>query len=149
MQFYSGRLIRGETALGLSFIDIDNDAYEAWGESLITDRSRLLRLIDYAVKGGATTVVVDIELTRSGDGDEALLDYLSTYSDATPLIFLRTLEAPVSDRVVRIPRPSILDGAVANSAPVYFASTSFIRDGDHVVRGWRLWEPVCNNGVPA
>jgi CHASE2 domain-containing sensor protein len=149
MQSFIGRVIRSDSALRLAFIDIDDEAYKAWGERLITDRSRLVRLIDYAVQGGASSVVVDVELTHPSDSDNALRNYVATYSSPAPLIFLRTFETPVSDRIARNIRPTILDGVSAKGAPIYFASTSFIRDSDEVVRGWRLWEPVCRDGVPA
>ena len=53
MHLYSGKIIHRDRARPLAFIDKDNQAFSAWGEKLITDRTHMKRLIEYAVDGGA------------------------------------------------------------------------------------------------
>jgi hypothetical protein len=153
MRAYTGEVIRPDRARPLAFIDIDDAAFRAWGGSLITDRNRLLQLIKYAVQSGAAAVMVDVDLTPGpNQGDEAMRAWLAGYAadgrSVPPLIFLRSFAGPPDPLVTRTPRPSLADVARAG-APVLFASVAFLRDDDQVVRRWRLWEPVCRNGIPA
>ncbi|MGH7257553.1 MAG: CHASE2 domain-containing protein, partial [Nitrospiraceae bacterium] len=87
-----------------TFVDIDEAAYQRWGEPLGTPRDKLLQLVQFAVESRAKLVVVDIELTKrigairdkngtaspggseapaSGDADRRLANYLETYANQT------------------------------------------------------------------
>ena len=153
MRAFSGEMIRRETAQPLAFIDIDDAAFAAWGDPMVTPRSHMLRLIQYAAAGGAKAVVIDVDLTRPAKGDDALLAYLAGYGargmDTAPLIFIREFEGQPKRNVARKARPSLADAASRDDTRIHFASVAFERDDDQVVRRWRLWEQTCRNDIVA
>ena len=164
MRAYAGDIIDPRTAQPLAFIDIDDDAFAAWGKSTVTDRGKLLQLIEYASQSGAAVVIVDVDLPlpdiQHGDnakpGDDALLNYVRGYGakgeQVPPLIFITSFEGRAKPGVAREPIASLLDatqgGQDGAKSPVHFASVDFHRDSDQVVRDWHLWQPVCREGTP-
>jgi CHASE2 domain-containing sensor protein len=82
-------LMKKETALALSevprtplfFIDISRDDYERWGRPLLTPRSELIRMMDWAWQNGAKVIVLDILLDKPDccdpAGDRELAAYLN------------------------------------------------------------------------
>ncbi len=62
------------------FIDIDQETFIKWGESLLTPRDKIAKIIEYAYKGGAKVIVIDILLESrdccNAPGDEKLRNTL-------------------------------------------------------------------------
>ena len=62
-----GRLIVGQeiptTKEKFVFLDIDEQTHQLWGD-LFVSRNKITELIDFAVKGGARLVIVDIDLSQ-------------------------------------------------------------------------------------
>ncbi|MEW8508454.1 MAG: CHASE2 domain-containing protein [Candidatus Thiodiazotropha sp.] len=144
------------------FIDIDEYSYRAWGEPLVTPRDKLARLLDYAIEGRPALVLLDVDLSRRTENDQALLEILLRYrekgpvnSALPPIILARTFRRPdpgSHDQLIE-ERQSFLDGIVSASPKLHWASTLFELESDRVIRRWRLFEPSCNgargNVIPA
>ena len=131
------------------FLDIDERSYRHWGEPLFTPRDKLLKLIRYAVEGGAAAVIVDVELSStSGNNDQALQDYLSNFDAGLPhapeILLVRGIRMPVlkEDGLVE-QRRSFLDDSVKNNSHLHWAAPLYQLDEDAIVRRWRLWEATC------
>jgi CHASE2 domain-containing sensor protein len=94
-----------KSAVPFAVLDIDEPTYRSWGEPFHTPRDRLLKLIDYAVRGGAALVVVDVDLSQRGHdpaADAGLRDYLAHYGGprARPILLVRTFREPLSQEAV-------------------------------------------------
>lgn len=140
-----------------ALIDIDEATYRHWGEPFHIPRDRLLTLIDYAVRGGAALVVVDIDLSQHGfdaAADARLQEYLAHYTGPgqPPLILSRAFRESLDPAVTpyRSERRSFLeeDPRIAQSPLIHWGSPLFNLDDDRVLRRWRLWEIVCTEGRP-
>lgn len=145
-------------SLPFALLDIDEATYRHWVEPFHIPRDRLLALIDYAVRGGAALVVVDIDLSQRGfdaAADTRLQEYLAHYTSSgqPPLILSRAFQESLKPEVTayRAERRSFLeaDPRIAQSPLIHWGSPLFNLDDDRVVRRWRLWEIVCNEGRPA
>lgn len=147
-----------EAAMPFVILDIDERTYQAWGEPFHMPRDRLARLIDYAVRGGAELVVVDVDLSQRGHdpkADARLRSYLAeagSQPEGPPIILARTFRAPLdaAGGAFRIVRRSFLeeDARIANAARIHWGSTLFELDRDRLLRRWRLWEIACADGQP-
>ena len=73
MRAFSGEMIRRETAQPLAFIDIDDAAFAAWGDPMVTPRSHLLRLIHTLLRAARRLWSSMWDGTRPAKGDDALL----------------------------------------------------------------------------
>lgn len=142
-------------SLSFALLDIDEATYRQWGEPFHLPRDRVLTLIDYAVRGGAALIVVDIDLSQHGAdpaADARLQAYLAQYADPThpPLILSRVFRESLEPGVTEYPseRRSFLedDERIARSPLIHWGSPLFNLDDDRVLRRWRLWETVCTNG---
>jgi CHASE2 domain-containing sensor protein len=159
----------------LAWINIDDNAYRAWGVPLMTRRDKLRDLIAFAVKGKPRAVLVDIALTDAnatnatyGRYDSTLQQYLEAYPKTCvrpcPAIILPRLfgaaqeyaytgQPPPAKRAL----PSFLDASLGTSAqdpwrtdgPVVWASVEADHESDSIIRHWRLWEVACNAAGPA
>jgi len=132
----------------MTFIDIDERSYRHWGEPLTVPRDKLLSLIRYAVEGGASIIMVDVELSRLiSPDDQALSAYLSGFhlaSSAPPEILLaRGLRYPLKGGSLFEQRPSFLDSVVLSNPHLHWAAPLYSLDDDGVIRHWRLWESTC------
>jgi CHASE2 domain-containing sensor protein len=153
MRTWRGQDIDPATARPLAFLDIDDAAFRRWGGSGVTNRARLRDLIRYAAGGGASLVVVDVDLSypdlTQGSGDAALLDWLRDYHSGPNLIFARALSPPPpNEPTAWQAQGSLLEPIVANNPLVHFATAVFTMDADSTVRRWRLWEKLCDNDKP-
>jgi CHASE2 domain-containing sensor protein len=139
--------------LPVTVIAIDDATYDAWGEPLLTPKSRLKELIEVAARAKPTAIVVDIDL-RYKDPDEvgaaALLQFLTSY-DGPPLVIARAsspisagLEAGDGSGLVRLTKTPF-DAAIAGNPRLFMATTLFEVDRDFVIRRWRLWETDCTS----
>ena len=52
----------------LVWIDVDQTTYLAWHSPMATPRDKLCRLVDFAVRGGARVVVVDVDFSQPATG---------------------------------------------------------------------------------
>ncbi|MBV8172744.1 MAG: CHASE2 domain-containing protein [Candidatus Eremiobacteraeota bacterium] len=90
--------------------------------------------------------------------DQALADYLRGYDARCPrsgarsgcpsIILTRGLRTSAHDLLsngapAHEPRPSFLEPIGRDSNSIAFGTAVFHVDADGLVRGWRLWEPVC------
>ncbi len=133
-------------------LDIDEPTYRAWNEPFHVPRDRLLKLIDYAVQGGAALVIVDVDLSQRGHdlaADQALQDYLANYGAAgkPPLLLARAFRSPLpGQHALPTERRSFLeqDGRIAASPLIQWGSTLFELDQGQLLRRWRLWQITCD-----
>jgi CHASE2 domain-containing sensor protein len=154
IQMYRGTVpSRGE--LPIAFIDIDESTYLAWEEPPFTPREKLAALLRHAIDGGASAIVVDIDLSRSrGPGDEALLMLLKAYgtdgaeaSSLPPVIFARAVRPgiPGETSIRPVERASFLDPLVAQAQRLHWGTPLFEQDADSKVRRWYLWATLCDS----
>lgn len=137
-------------------LDIDEATYRAWGEPFHIPRDRLLKLIDYAVRGKAALIVVDVDLSRRGEdraADEHLQAYLAQHAvqGGTPILLARTFRNPLPEETgYPAERRSFLedDPRIAHSPLIQWGSTMFALDQDGMLRRWHLWQPACAEGRP-
>lgn len=165
IQMYRGVLRGDATNLRpITYLDIDEETYRSWDEPLSVPRSKLQRLIKYAVDGRASLIIVDVELSKETDknADSELKLYLenpcppsnASPSDQRPLCtpphILLARGLRMSPGTSTRPRPSFLDESVVPEQRPYlhWASSLFDQDGDGVIRRWHLWEPVCDSSPP-
>lgn len=144
---------RGRPDLVFTMLDMDERSFrdEAWQEPYHVPRDKLLKLIQFAVEGKSSMIIVDVDLSKPGvdpQADAALKDYLIHYPvSGPPLILLRAkrTEPGESSHAIGEFRETILgDLEVAN---IHFAQPLFQRDTrDSVVRRWVLMEPGCYKG---
>jgi CHASE2 domain-containing sensor protein len=133
-------------------LDIDEPTYRAWDEPFHVPRDRLLKLIDYAVQGGAALVIVDIDLSQRGYdpvADRALQDYLANYGATSkqPLLLVRAFRPPLpGQHALPTERRSFLeqDARITASPSIQWGSTLFELDQGQLLRRWRLWQITCN-----
>lgn len=140
-----------EATVPFSFIDIDSDTFLKWGEPIQTPRDKLATLISYAIASDPMSLTVDIDLSRPGDtGDEALLDALQSTDNSFPILLMKTFreELPGSNRSYREQRLGAFEQLVEDNPNIHWASPLYSRDGDFVVRRWRMWEQTCRDGSP-
>ena len=148
------------------FLDIDNDTIAKWPAVPYTPRDKLLKLIQYAVNGGAAVVIVDVNLSEPinplsprhdlSPDDKNLAGYLGEYSrrpalqtkdgreECRPVIILdRHLQR--TPKGCWTLKKSFLDPSIdESSGTVQWGSVQFNVDPDALVRFWRLWEQTCD-----
>jgi CHASE2 domain-containing sensor protein len=141
------------TAAEILWIDIDDDSYLRWYAPAVTPRDRLCRLIDFAVRGGARTVVVDVDLTNPtppgryptlepcspgsgrapthGTADGILVEYLRNYArmcagaaHCATIVLVRSLRSSYDAEYG--------DGAPANTVRPSFLDAA-VRSGSNVL----------------
>jgi hypothetical protein len=159
MKMYRGvKPING--AIAYTLLDIDEETYQAWDEPLITPRDKLLKLINYASKGGPKIIIIDIDLSRRfGEYDGELSDFIYNYGKSTeendqylfhvsPIILVRAFKNLQNQkgRSFTQQRASFLDAAVKDNQLVFWGSSLFEIDSDQIIRKWRLFEYSCLNG---
>lgn len=133
-------------------LDIDEPTYRAWEEPFHVPRDRLLKLIDYAVQGGAALVIVDVDLSQRGHdplADRALQDYLVNYGTIgkPPLLLVRAFRPPLpGQHALPTERRSFLeqDGRLAAWPLIQWGSTLFELDQGQLLRRWHLWQITCD-----
>ena len=144
---------QGRDDLQFTFLEMDEGTYRLWKEPFHVPRNKLKKLIDFAVKGKASLIVVDVDLSKEGtdpDADRVLRDYLLDYpASAPPLILMRATRSNREDpdENLEIFRPTYLgDNKRAN---IFFAQPLFERDPDKVIRNWILLKRGCYKGKGA
>ncbi len=139
-------------AIPFVILDIDEPTYRAWDEPFHVPRDRLLKLIDYAVQGGAALVIVDVDLSQRGHdplADQALQDYLANYGAAgkPPLLLARAFRPPLpGQHALPTERRSFLEQETRLAAAplIQWGSTLFELDQGQLLRRWRLWQITCD-----
>lgn len=151
------------------FLEIDEKTYRGWQEPLYTPRDYLLDLIKISVGGRPAVIVVDVDLSRSIHApgtqlhphDQALFDYFNAYSQkcdaekasinqsgsaiCPQIIFARASRNSLSNDKTREMVPAFLEPVVAASGDLHWGSSLFDKDGDDVIRRWRMWELACDS----
>jgi hypothetical protein len=165
--------VRRKENTAFVLLEIDEATYELWERPFYTHRSRLAKLLEDVASGNPALIIVDIELSKSGDDSgfsdpignsdastevaeaPSLYRFLQAYSeDASnpPLLLVRTLQAWTPDRPedsLPSQRSSYLDGIVSASDKVFWVSPHFQRDEDYRIRRWLLWLASCDSGQGA
>lgn len=145
----------GARSVPVTLISIDDETRAKWGNPIITHHSAVAGLIRLARDKGATSIVVDIDLSpeSSGQGaDENLSRVLAEFTkDSPPLMLVRNITfRETADRdgnqqyVADAVRPTPYDTLVAGKAHWVNAVGKF--EGDRVARKIQLWMSVCNAG---
>jgi CHASE2 domain-containing sensor protein len=153
MRTWRGQDINPDTARPLAFIDIDDDAFERWGTSGVTNRGRLRDLIRFAADGQASLIVVDLDLSHPdltpSSGDKELTAWLRDYHAGPNLIFARALgPSPPLEHTTWVDQGSLIASVVEHNELIHFATAAFTMDADASVRRWRLWETLCEDARP-
>lgn len=164
--------INGKPINRMALIHIDEVTHRQWGSPLLTPRDRLKTLIEQAVKQGAKTIVVDVDLAWSADGcihdkeqvacpitekegENTLGTYLKTLNENeepnAPMVILTRLyryplkaNQPDSNNFLE-KVPSFLDYWLKEEKKVFWASTFFVPSEDRVLRHWHLAPLVCED----
>jgi CHASE2 domain-containing sensor protein len=157
---FSPRLADNQPMQRMALIEIDQQAYRAWGSPVLTPRDKLKHLIQAAVESGASVIAVDIQLSWWSDGfihedgksavgaDKQLADYLKSLNDreddkAPVIILTRAYMSNDQDFLVR--PPSFLDQVLTEEKNVFWSSTFFKIDSDDIRRRWQLASLVCQD----
>jgi len=170
MTLYRGGDLVKKNTPPFVILDIDDDTYQDWGEPFITPRDKLLKLLQFAIKGKPKLIIVDITINKqphqkSGlhPDDLALQQYLAQYekthcsqSDCPKILLTRTFNIPKgirpfdpnTDPYYLAQRSTFLDEIVMRSPNIYWATTRFEREHDILLRRWELSTPTCTNNVP-
>ncbi len=144
---------RGRTDLQFTFLDMDEHSFrdKSWNEPFHVPRDKVLKLIQFAVKGKASIIVVDVNLSKQGtdpDADKALVDYVANYpASAPPLILMRAKRNKAGKDTTDLGefRKTIFAGIKHSN--LHFAQPLFRRDKrDGVVRSWVLFDQGCFGG---
>jgi CHASE2 domain-containing sensor protein len=165
--------VRRKENTAFVLLEIDEPTYELWDRPFYTHRSRLANLLEEVASGNPALILVDIELSKSGDDTgfsdriansdapiedseaPSLYKFLQAYSENAsnpPLLLVRTLQAWTPDRPedsLPSQRSSYLDGVVSASDNIFWVSPHFQRDEDYRIRRWLLWLASCDSGQGA
>lgn len=137
-------------------LNIDDEAYRAWGESSITPRDKLAGLMLFSLKAGAAVIVLDIDLSRPGGSKEhdAMLANLVTSEVSNAASQSRASKIILARRVVQDSESNqwIRKLYFESSMPdqgrsLQAGTTTFLVDNDQVVRRWQLAMTTCDRGV--
>lgn len=138
------------SSLKLTYIDIDEDTYRDWDEPFHVPRRKIQQLLSYAVSGGARAIVLDIDLAKASDDDSVLSDFLHSYKENDPPLFLLRSRYPASEHTQQQDyhlRPSFLEGNLGKN--IYWGQSLFkVSDYDQELRYWELYEIGCLHGKP-
>lgn len=141
-----------KNSVPVTLIEVDDETMLRWGGPPITPHAALARLIEAAEKGGASGIVVDIDLApenAAAPADPALLSVIAdARTTALPLMFVRSLRAGSLDADQPEPGPTIVnptpyDGAIVQSGNAIWVSVLTPLSADRIVRRLRLWQTVC------
>ncbi|GEM_PF-1158707 len=134
--------------LHFAVLDVDEAAYQAWGEPFYTPRDKLLTLLRFAAHSQPRLIILDIDLSGAGHmpaADQALAEFLRAYdAKQPPLLLLRNFYPPGSARI----RPLFFDATQAGTG-IAWAQPLFQRDThDHNLRRWFLSRLGCAADKP-
>jgi CHASE2 domain-containing sensor protein len=136
----------------VSLIKVDDETMLRWGAPPITPQAAVARLIEAAEQGGASGIVVDIDLAPENAAARADPALMRVIADAKttelPLMFVRSFRAGGFDedqpeRGPAIVNPTPYDDAVAQSGNAMWVSVLTPLSADRIVRRLRLWQTVC------
>jgi CHASE2 domain-containing sensor protein len=135
-----------ERVTPIALVDLDVDTQRRWGNPAQTPRDDLARMIETVSAAGAAAVVVDIDLSWSGDapGQAELASYLGQYRRPVPLIFPKRLDSGPDGSLDVVGGP--LDAVVAANSRLYWAHANFESDSDGSIRQWAPWLATCESG---
>jgi CHASE2 domain-containing sensor protein len=164
---FSPRVANNQPMQRMALVEIDQQAYRAWGSPVLTPRDKLKDLIEAAVDGGASVIAVDIQLSWWSDGfiheagksavgaDDELANYLKYLNDReddkAPLIILTRAyhssseSGVLDDQDFLVRPPSFLDGVLTEEKNVFWSSAFFKIESDQIRRRWQLASLVCQD----
>ena len=151
--------------LAVTFIDVDDAALKEWSDATrTTPRSKIAGLISRLAgnEKKPSLIFVDFDLsgTAPAGGDAELEMVLKEYpQNGPPLLLTRALnlaacphgkcskdDCTTNGEASMTRRLSTRSCRARNN--ILWVSNIIVPDDDGVVRSWRLWEHVCQQGVP-
>lgn len=137
-----------------TYISMDEESYESWGEPYHFPRDKLVQLIRYSMDGGAKQIIVDVDLSRAGTDSgaaEELKAFIEDYPKNAPHLILMRGFRVTEESYTGLPTVrNAYFGNHLNSAKTHWAQPQFSIDlKDSKIRRWRLVEAVCHDGKPA
>ncbi|WP_119391023.1 CHASE2 domain-containing protein [Taklimakanibacter lacteus] len=141
-----------ENSVPVTLIKIDDETMLRWGNPPITPHAALAQLIRTAEAGGATGIVVDIDLASENTATMADPQLVQAISNSTvttlPLMFVRSFRAGGVSEDQAGPGPAAAnptpyDGAFAQSGKAIWVSVLTPLSADRIVRRLRLWQTIC------
>jgi len=142
-----------KNSVPVTLIKVDDETMLRWGGPPITPHAALARLIEAAEKGGASAIVVDIDLAPENAAQPADPTLMSVIAGARtavlPLMFVRSfragsLDADQPERGPTIVNPTPYDDVLAQSGNAMWVSVLTPLSADRIVRRFRLWQTVCD-----
>lgn len=136
-------------SLPVTLIKIDEETMAHWGGPAITPHAALARLIETAASGGASAIIVDVDLASDGAAatpDPDLVTAISNYQgSALPIMFVRSFRAgPLFEgdgQTHAITTP--YDDILARTHKAMWVSVLTPLSDDRIVRRLRLWQTDC------
>ena len=138
-------------ALPVTVLDIDDKTREAGSARSKVPHAALARLIGIAAAGGASAIIVDIDLSGdAGTGTRRTLNWhalLAGYPADGPVLMLARRIVFSAGPDGRMEAASSIatpyDGLVRGKANIHWITTLNDIDRDRTVRRIRLWQSVC------
>ena len=145
-------------SIPVTLIKVDDETMSRWGGPAITPHAAIAQLIDSAEKGGASAIIVDIDLAPENEAapaDPALVNAVSNHKAGTlPVMFVRSfragsLNADQPEHGPTVVNPTPYDDLFTQSGKAMWVSVLTPLSADRIVRRLRLWQTVCEgaNGV--
>jgi CHASE2 domain-containing sensor protein len=153
--------------LPVTFVDIDDVAVRLWGDATrTTPRKKIADLIARLAENRPALIFVDFDLSGASLSDGPLQELLANYAPTSPPLLLtreiKPLDCPeggcggaqCAGAADAAPSGAAEDpvlpfkAVTAGKPNILWVSSVFHPDGDGIVRSWRLWEFICENGAP-
>jgi hypothetical protein len=141
-----------KNSLPVTLIRIDDETMANWGGPPITPHAALAELIRTAEKGGASAIVVDIDLAPEDAAtlaDPALADAIrGSGLGEPPLMFVRSfragsVSADQPERTPTMTNSTPYDSLFAETGNAIWVSVLTPLSADRIVRRLRLWQTLC------
>lgn len=141
-----------KNSLPVTLIKVDDETMANWGGPPITPHPALAELIRIAEAGGASAIVVDIDLAPENaatPADPALVGAISAsrLSDP-PIMFVRSfragsVSADQPERTPTMANSTPYDSLFAETGKAMWVSVLTPLSADRIVRRLRLWQTLC------
>lgn len=138
-----------ESALPVTFLDVDDSTRTAWGATGVTPHAALAALVQQAADNGAAAILVDFDLTQ--ETDEHLAALLRNYPVEAPDLMLvrniRFARGTASDEnplQAAAAKTTAYDGEVTGKTNIHWVTTLNDIGKDRAVRRIKLWQTVCD-----
>ncbi|MCP5062112.1 MAG: CHASE2 domain-containing protein [Ignavibacteriae bacterium] len=125
------------------FIDIDDTAFSAWGEPVLTPRDKLANLIKIVAENNPEVIILDILLydkARNIFDDEVLIEALENISNKdTIIIFPYTLS---TNKIIKRSKITELESLIDKSHNFYRGLPLIMASGDGIIRYFSGYQVV-------